>query len=173
VLFLEQLKMQQQTYGETFFMPDIHQKTFDLKEFFPYVIARVGSLMELAITPELKKSDMTIDMWRVVMVLHFQGKMSLVDLSRTIGVPPSTLSRLVGRMIEKGWVSRRRSKDDNRLIELRLRRVGEEIFQKYWPVASKIEAESTSLFRNDDLQKLKAMLGEVEKILLRYMKDRD
>lgn len=148
-------------------MPDTLQKQFELKEFLPYLIARVGSLMELTFEPELKKIGLTMDMWRVLMVLHFNGSLSLVDLSRITGIGTSTLSRLVGRMVDRGLLSRRRSKEDTRAVDVRLRRAGTAIFHELWPLASTIERETSSLFPDTDMVKLKEMLREIEAVLLR------
>jgi hypothetical protein len=89
--------------------PEANPKSFDLQHFVPFLMARVGSLMALSFTPHLQRRGVTMHMWRVVLVLYFDGPMTLVEISRLTGLNTSTLSRLVGRMIYKRLLTRQRS----------------------------------------------------------------
>lgn len=147
-------------------MPEAPTEPFELQGFTPYLIARVGSLMERTITPALKQSSLTIDMWRVLMVLNFNGPVTLIELSRTTGVTTSTLSRLVGRMIDQALVSRRRSTKDTRTVRVQLRPQGVVLFQKLWPTVARLESQVTSRFGISDLRQLQSALRTIEGVLL-------
>lgn len=147
-------------------MPDAHAKSFQIHEFMPYLFARVGSLTALCFAQPLETAGITLDMWRVLMVLHFNGPLTLIDISRNTGVKTSTLSRLVGRMADKRLVSRRRSQQDARTVQISLRREGEAMFQVLWPKASRLEDLVTAPFPASDVDRLKAMLREIETILV-------
>lgn len=147
-------------------MPDAEPKTFYLHAFVPYLIARVGSLMSLSFTPRIEQAGITLDMWRVVMVLHYNGPLTLIDISRITGVKTSTLSRLVGRMIDKRLLSRRRSRQDARTVQISLRREGEALFHELWPEAARLEDVVTAPFAAGDVERLKEMLREIETILV-------
>ncbi len=150
-------------------MPDATSKAFELHAFVPYLIARVGSLMALSFAPRIEQAGITLDMWRALMVLHFNGPLSLIDMSRITGVKTSTLSRLVGRMMDKRLVSRRRSQQDARTVQISLRRDGEALFQELWPEAARLEDVVTSPFPASDVEHMKAMLREIETILVRQI----
>ncbi len=137
-----------------------------LSDFTPYLIARVGSLMERTIAPSLRRAGLTIDMWRVMMVLRTNGPMSLIALSGITGVTNSTLSRLVGRMIEMGLVSRRRSTGDTRTVRVRLRDKGEALFEELWPTAARLEALATADFDQAGLTRFKTDLRTIEAALV-------
>ena len=139
---------------------------FTLADFSPYLIARVGSLMEQTITPALKRAGLTIDMWRVLMVLRFNGPMTLVALSRHTGVTTSTLSRLIGRLVDQDLVSRRRSNGDTRTVQVRLRPKGQALFEDLWPMASRLEGLVTSGFESTALNQFKSALKSIETVLL-------
>ena len=139
---------------------------FSLRGFTPYLIARVGSLMEQAITPKLNEGGLGIDTWRILMVLRFNGPMSLTELSRTTGVTTSTLSRQVGRLVDQGLVSRRRSTKDSRAVRVRLRRDGEALFDSLWPTVARLEALVTGPFDADELAQLKSALQTIESVLV-------
>lgn len=148
-------------------MPDVNTKTFDLHQFLPYLMARVGSLMALSIAPHLERAGITLQMWRVLMVVRFSGPLTLIEVSRITGVKTSTLSRLVGRMAEKGLVSRERSQTDARTVRISIRRKGETVFRDLWPQASQLEELVTRPFAAEDVERLRELLREIETILAR------
>ena len=147
-------------------MPDANRKAFDLHDFVPFLIARVGSLMALSYAPQLEQAGITMHMWRVVLVLHFNGPLTLVDISRLIGVKTSTLSRLVGRMIDKKLVTRRRSEEDARTVQISLRKEGQALFRRLWPEAAAAQDKVTAPFSGPEVETFKDMLRQIETILL-------
>jgi DNA-binding MarR family transcriptional regulator len=150
-------------------MPDANSKSFDARNYVTHLTARVGALMAHSFEPFLKKAGITMRMWRVVVVLHFSGSLTLIDISRMIGVKTSTLSRLVNRMIEKRLVSRQRSRHDARTVQISLRRDGEILFHRLWPEAVIFEQLVSETFSAAELERFKQMLQEIETILLRKM----
>jgi DNA-binding MarR family transcriptional regulator len=150
-------------------MPDANPRTFDLHDFMPYLFARVGTLMEQSFTPAMKAKGLTIDTWRVLMVLHFDGPMTLVDLSRVIGVKTPTLSRMIGRMVDDGLISRRRSSRDTRTVEISLRRRGEQVFQDLWPTAAETEGLVLDQFSPVEAGRLKDALRTIEGVLVAHI----
>ena len=150
-------------------MPDANPKAFDLHDFVPFLMARVGALMALSFAPQLEQAGVTMHMWRVVVVLHFNGPLTLVDISRLIGVKTSTLSRLVGRMIDKHLVSRRRSVEDARTVQISLRKEGQALFRKLWPEAAKAQDRVAAPFSGPELAKFKEMLRQIEAILVDHL----
>ena len=147
-------------------MPDVNPRQFVLRDFMPYLFARVGSLMERSFAPAMKTRGLTIDPWRVLMVLHFNGPATLIDLSRTTGVKTPTLSRMIGRMIDDGLISRRRSNKDSRTVEIRLRRKGEQVFQDLWPMASGLAGLVTAPFSDAEVAQLRSALRTIENVLV-------
>jgi DNA-binding MarR family transcriptional regulator len=147
-------------------MPDANPKAFDLHDFVPFLMARVGSLMALSFAPNLEQAGITLHMWRVVVVLHFNGPLTLIDISRLTGIKTSTLSRLVGRMIDKQLLSRRRSEEDARTVQISLRKDGQALFRKLWPEAAKAQDVVTGPFSAPEIDKFKDMLRQIETILV-------
>ena len=150
-------------------MPDANPKAFDLYDFVPFLMARVGSLMALTYAPHLEQAGITMHMWRVVLVLHFNGPLTLVDISRLIGVKTSTLSRLVGRMIDKKLVTRRRSQEDARTVRISLRKEGQALFRRMWPESVKAQDRVTAPFTAPEVEGFKDMLRQIEAILVEHL----
>ena len=150
-------------------MPDANPKAFDLHDFVPHLVARVGALMAQSFAPNLEQAGITMQMWRVVVVLHFNGPLTLVDISRLVGVKTSTLSRLVGRMIERNLVSRRRSDEDARTVQISLCKEGQALFGKLWPEAVETQERVVAPFSGPELERLKEMLLQIETILVDHL----
>ncbi|MEK9679420.1 MAG: hypothetical protein VW169_13655, partial [Rhodospirillaceae bacterium] len=64
-------------------MPDADLTKFNLRDFMPYIMARVGSLMAQSFTPHLERENISLAMWRVMMAVHFNGPLSLGEISRS------------------------------------------------------------------------------------------
>ncbi len=152
-------------------MPEADLKTFNLRDFMPYIMARVGSLMAQSFAPHLEREDISLAMWRVLMAVHFNGPLSLGEIARSTGVNVSTLSRLIGRMEKRALVSRDRSRKDSRAVHITLLPAGEAMFQILWPEAARLEDMVTDNFSSEETAKLKAALQEVEDILARLTED--
>jgi DNA-binding MarR family transcriptional regulator len=147
-------------------MPDANPKAFDLHDFVPHLVARVGALMAQSFAPQLEQAGVTMQMWRVAVVLHFNGPLTLVDISRLIGVKTSTLSRLIGRMIDTNLVSRRRSEEDARTVQISLCKEGQALIGKLWPEAVKAQERVVAPFSGSEIEQLKKMLLQIETILV-------
>jgi len=60
-------------------------------------------------------SELTLAQWRVLVVLHgADSPLTIGDLARRVGASPSAMSRLVGRLIARGYVSRNGERRDRR-----------------------------------------------------------
>ena len=57
---------------------------------------------------------------RSLMWLSRRGKSVMSDFAQGIGVPLSTATRIVNRLVKKGIVVRRRSDEDRRIVEIDL-----------------------------------------------------
>ena len=71
-----------------------------LDNYLPYLINRVGSALAARFTDTtLKRYQLSIMMWRVLVVLSNNGARRLVDLSQLTSIDLSTLSRMVARLV--------------------------------------------------------------------------
>jgi len=73
---------------------------------------------------------------------------------------------LVGRMIDKRLVTRRRSQDDARTVQISLRSEGQALFRKLWPEAAKAQDTVAAPFSARELDTFKEMLRQIETILM-------
>ena len=71
---------------------------------------------------ELRVQDLglTLTQWRAIARLEREAGMSQARLAELLDVTPITLTRLIDRMEEAGWVERRRDPKDRRAVCLHL-----------------------------------------------------
>lgn len=73
-------------------------------------------------------ADLTLVQWRVLVVLHAAGEpLAIGDLARRIGASPSAMSRLIGRLMARGYVSRHGERRDRRERRVVLSEPGREL----------------------------------------------
>lgn len=137
-----------------------------LGDFVPYLSHRIGSLMNRTIDPHLKEAGISLEMWRVLFVLSYVGDHNLVDLSQATNVKTSTLSRLIGRMADRGLVSRSRSSHDNRTVDVSLLDGGQQIVDFMTPHAVQVQEMAISGFSDEEVPVLKSYLRRLYKTLL-------
>jgi MarR family transcriptional regulator, organic hydroperoxide resistance regulator len=113
----------------------------DLDNYLPYLVNRVGSIIaeqfgEQALAPH----GLSIAMWRVLAALASNGSQRQIDLADLTSIDASTLSRLVTRLMRVGLVTRTRSANSNREVEVKLSAKGSTLVGRLIPIARDFEA---------------------------------
>ena len=68
---------------------------------------------------------------RSLVTLSGRGPITMTDFSELAGVPLSTATRMVERLIEKGLAIRSRIEDDRRVVRVELSEEGKKLNQKF------------------------------------------
>jgi len=67
-----------------------------------------------------KLGEFTLAQYRVLMLVHHQGPMSISDLKNHLNVAQSTASEMVERLVRQKWLRRETCKQDRRVTLFRL-----------------------------------------------------
>ncbi|HSK30738.1 MAG TPA: MarR family transcriptional regulator [Candidatus Limnocylindria bacterium] len=111
-------------------------KTIRLDDYLPYLINRVGAaLVSRFSAGALNARGLSINDWRVLAVLSNSDRQRQVDLAGLTSIDPSTLSRLVARLVRTGLVTRSRSLTSSREVEVQLTAKGRIAVRRMIPVA--------------------------------------
>jgi DNA-binding MarR family transcriptional regulator len=140
------------THSDDFDGPEI------LRDNVPYLTHSIDRLMDPMIDPYLKEQNFSIEMCRVLFVLSEVGHYNLVALSDATSVKTSTLSRLVGRMVQRGLVSRSRSDTDNRTANVAILPPGQKMIDILMPRMTEIWEMSKQEFSPEELPVLTTYL---------------
>jgi DNA-binding MarR family transcriptional regulator len=113
------------------------------------------------ITKELaRRAQLTGPQLTVVKILETMGDLSLTELSERIRSQNSTVTGIIDRMEREGLVVRERSKEDRRVVKLRLTPKGVEL-------AAEVPLEPMEIFRSALESLTKEEMRELLKILLK------
>jgi len=124
----------------------------DLGDYLPYLVNRVGVILAEQFTvEELSRHDLSIAMWRVLVVLAENGGQRQIDLAGLTSIDVSTLSRLVTRLVRMGLVSRTRSATSNREVIVKLDPKGRAALARLIPTARTYEALAMQGISRSDL----------------------
>jgi DNA-binding MarR family transcriptional regulator len=130
----------------------------DLERALPYLIARAGTRMGQAFSKELKRFQITLTEWRVLVALYHLPDQRLSDLAAHTSTEPSTLSRVVDGLLQRGLVARDRSGDDGRALALSLTAEGRDLTLRIIPLAQLYERVSLSGLTSAQADALRDML---------------
>ncbi|HEX4857109.1 MAG TPA: MarR family transcriptional regulator [Limnobacter sp.] len=123
----------------------------------------------LAITqvykPLLKPLGLTFSQYLVMMVLWQEDGVSLINVARKLGQQPGALTPVIKRMAEQGLLTRNRSADDERQLEIHLTEEGRNVREKALDVyACMVEKCGLS---SQDFHRLRCELDQLRDRLLK------
>jgi DNA-binding MarR family transcriptional regulator len=134
-------------------------EAFDLTAYFSYLIGRVGTYLEQAVTRSLKAEGVSLMEWRVFGILLSRESCSMGELSDATAIPVTALSRLVGSMERKGTIVRRRSSGDARVVKAGLTSRGRAKALKLVPLVRAREKYLTSLLTADQTRHFRTAIA--------------
>jgi DNA-binding MarR family transcriptional regulator len=117
--------------------PDPSQpwKGYQLDDSVPYLMNRVTGMMNRQLELELRSLKVSFQHWRILAVLAKQNGSSITDLSAYAVVPHSSLSRLLTRMEDEGYVRREVDSADARTVRLYTTAAGVAMYRRILPMA--------------------------------------
>lgn len=130
----------------------------DLQESIPYLVARAGVRMGQSFTREIRKFELTLTEWRVCSALHHKPHQRLSEVASNTSTEPSTLSRVVDGLMQRGLLLRDRSGDDARALALSLTPEGAALTLRLIPIAQLYERVSLTGFSSVQAEQLRDML---------------
>jgi DNA-binding MarR family transcriptional regulator len=132
---------------------------FDLAEYLPYLINRVGMAMIVRFSDDaLAHRGVTISMWRVLAVLAHAEPQRQIDVADLSGIDTSTLSRIITRLARMGFVTRERSTKSNREVTVRLTPKAQRLVKETLPVADELVRTAVSNMTAREVETLKNLL---------------
>lgn len=102
-------------------------------------------------TPLLEPLGLTYTQYIVMMVLWEHKSISVGDMGRRLFLDSGTLTPLLKKMERNGWLSRQRSKDDERVVIVSITDTGEALQEIVSEVPVKM-AQCVKLERDEALQ---------------------
>jgi DNA-binding MarR family transcriptional regulator len=143
------------------------RRKLDLANYLPYLINRVGFALVASFSGTLSPHGLTIDMWRVLAALSNNGEQRQVDLVGMTSIDASTMSRLVGRLVRMGLVTRSRSERSSREVVVALAPRGRTLVRRLIPIARALEETTSAGLAPKDMAAVKRALRRMHENLSR------
>lgn len=116
-----------------------------------HLLHRVGQCASDIFTLEIGDADLTPRQYAILLTVSQNEGLSQTDLVERTGVDRSTLADIVRRMLKKGLLQRRRTKDDARAYAVKLTEEGWRILRATEPMVKRVD------------DKILAMLGSKQR----------
>lgn len=123
---------------------------FDLDDFLPYQFNVVAGRLSRGFAERYKaRFGISIAEWRVVAHLNHAGAVSVREIHQRADMDKSKVSRAAARLEAAGYITKRPSQNDRRLVELALTSKGEAMMQELITLARAYQSQIQDLLGND------------------------
>jgi DNA-binding MarR family transcriptional regulator len=133
----------------------------ELQEFPPYLFHLITSCLNQRLLERLRPHGVTVQRWRVLMVVANLGPRSIRELVELTLIPQSALSRVVDQMERDGLVARWASQTDSRSVRVQLTEHGRTMYQQLEPTAREHADAVVANFDASELETLQAFLRRI------------
>src|ERR1700743_2961854 len=129
---------------------------------FLFVLGEVQRLMRAYADRQAARFGITRAQWAVLAkVERFEG-MKQSELAEQMEMQPITLTRLIDRLCDAGWIERRSDDSDRRVNRLYLRKAGRTLLGKMNGLKSEITATALDGISPSDAQRLLTQLEAIK-----------
>ncbi|MBS0847319.1 MarR family transcriptional regulator [Citrobacter sp. JGM124] len=126
------------------------------------LIHTVGQHTERLLNDALYSLDITAAQLKVLCSIHHQANISPVELKKILSVDLGALTRMLDRLVCKGWVTRLPNPKDKRGILVSLTPKGAELCQQcHCTVGLSLHNELTKNLTDDEVETLYKLLTKI------------
>ena len=109
---------------------------------------------------QLNADGVSLDQWRVMKSLSERRGMAMRAIADELSLNPPTLTKIVDRLVQDGFVYRAPDSSDRRKIYVFLSESGAELLATLSTHVDEHEAEAEEVFGNEGADKLKSLLAD-------------
>lgn len=135
---------------------------YNLDDSIPYVVYRITNKLNQDIHNRLRSSGMTLAKWRLLSSLKSHGTCTVGELATCTVMRHPVVSRILTEMQNEGLVKRQPSSTDQRLVQVKLTKKGEQSFQAAFEVAEKHRQRALQGLSPTDAQTLLTLLRTIQ-----------
>lgn len=127
-------------------------------DYLAYLLARASHLISSEFHAVVEAQGLSLMEWRVMASLSGKDSLSINELATIVLAKQPTVTKLVGRMQDAGWVKRVDAPHDKRQSLVNLTAAGRRKVQPLLKQAKVHEAQVVSALGSDQANQLKLML---------------
>lgn len=136
-------------------------ETYRARDSIGYLMKRVTAMMMDRIEASFETHDFTFTQWVVLMYLRDGISVTPAGICREMRHDSGALTRVIDQLEERGLITRHRSREDRRVVELELTRSGRETAEMLIPVTVSCLNRSLDVFTLEEAQQLKGMMQKM------------
>ncbi len=137
------------------------KSSFPVQSYISYSLATAHKRVHTSLAHRLKQFGMQVEAWRVMEILENGDNLTMGDLAELVLMNPSTLTKLVDRMVADGLVHRRIATSDHRKINLDITALGRKRIGQVRAEARQEEVQIAGKIGQDRAELLKSILAEL------------
>lgn len=123
---------------------------FDLENFLPYQFNVLATRMSRGFAQRYQsRFGISVAEWRVVAHLSHAGAVSVREIHKYADMDKSKVSRAAARLQAAGYITKRPSQRDGRLVELALTPKGRDMMMELAALARTYQAQLNELLKED------------------------
>ena len=130
-----------------------------------YLISRIYATNRAHLEAEFEGEDISFSQWRVLMCLRDDIANTAADVSRELDHDKGSMTRLLDQLEVRGFIQRRRDKDDRRLVFLILTPAGRAAVNRLVPKLVNFYNDLLGDFSPQDVQLLTQLLTRLRAAL--------
>ncbi|MFN3867599.1 MAG: MarR family winged helix-turn-helix transcriptional regulator [Hyphomicrobiaceae bacterium] len=126
-----------------------------------HLLHRAGQRAADIFQSKMGDTDLTPRQYAVLLTVAGNEGLSQTHLVDKTGIDRSTLADIVRRMLKKGLLQRRRTREDARAYAVKLTEEGWRLLQTVEPIAREVDAAIVSALSQDDGAKFVGLLNTI------------
>ena len=131
----------------------------------PAILMRAREAVMARVRPTLRTYEVTEPQWRVLRTLSSINEVEVTRLAEMVFLLPSSLSRILRDLSERGLIQRRSSEQDLRRGLVSISDAGMALIEAASPDAVRVNAEIERLYGAERMAELRRLLTELEEAL--------
>ena len=127
-----------------------------------YLINRAAVSMRWALEEKLSEHDLTAPQWAVLSRLMENNGQSLTAIGKSLHADKPTVTGVVDRLEQKGFVKKSRDLEDRRIIRVYLTTKGKNVSSRLPELAERVNQDAIQGMNEEEVKKLKKQLLKIQ-----------
>lgn len=140
----------------------------DLPDHLGYWLRKLSNSVSSSFSDRLAAHDVSVPQWVVLRILFDHDSLPLKEIVTRVEVDQGSLSRMVDRLIVRGWVRRETDNNDRRAIAVSLTPEGRKLVPK---LAAEADRNDSHFFSSLSPTERDRFLAAIQKLLAHHQSD--
>lgn len=146
----------------------MQNKPSALPDHLGYWLRKLSNAVSASFTERLAAHEVSVPQWVVLRVLFDHEALSLKEIVERVEVDQGSLSRMVDRLLVRGWVQRKTDRGDRRAVAISLTPEGRRLVPK---LAAEADRNDEAFFAGLSAPEREKLRSTLQKLLTQNQSD--